>query len=438
MITREFPVTFEFRVRVTSSIFQFIFLMMLTREWILKALAVDGVPVFAVPSQWYDMFMRSAKIDQELLKFPAQSCWSPGDKIRNDVTRMRGPDFQVLPETLLNTLEYKYGRRPPGSLKGCMRPNPAKRCLIFIAEKKKVIEQRKSEKHQIEQAVDSGQVAFSQFPHGWQHESQMKQSLDDSRTFGIHSFDRTPYRPREPDESRTYPVGSGFPPIRPSEPERFHHPEGFSHHHPSQCKRSDQLPRRKEQRMDPTFMGRPGNDYSEEFQTQAFSGSRPPVGLTNLGNTCYMNSVVQCLLRVQPLTTYLFSDECHRSRNPTNPKGSGCIVLDAYCDLAKEVLTARGKIAPVALKKAIGRCNDFFSGHDQRDANECLLILLDLLHEDLNQAPGALQPDFDFTPYNGMELHHVLNESIISHLFHGITKSHLNHINPFIFWQLPK
>jgi hypothetical protein len=63
-------------------------------------------------SQWYDMFMRSAKNDQELLKLPAEACSSQGDEIRNDLARMRGPDFQVLPETLLNRLEYKYGQGP--------------------------------------------------------------------------------------------------------------------------------------------------------------------------------------------------------------------------------------------------------------------------------------------------------------------------------------
>jgi ubiquitin C-terminal hydrolase len=156
---------------------------------------------------------------------------------------------------------------------------------------------------------------------------------------------------------------------------------------------------------------------------------------------------VQYLLRVEPLTQYSSSDEFQHSRTPTNPKRSGCIVLDAYCNLAKEILTARGHIARVALKEATGRYNELCSGHYQRDANECLLTFFDLIHEDLNQPPGALQChfDFDFTPYNEMKLHHVWNESIISHLFHGITISHLNsdcgnrqdHINTFIFWQLP-
>jgi ubiquitin carboxyl-terminal hydrolase 4/11/15 len=136
--------------------------------------------------------------------------------------------------------------------------------------------------------------------------------------------------------------------------------------------------------MDSTFMGRSSTDHSEEFQMQAFSGYRPPVELTNLGNTCSINSVVQYLLRVEPLTQYLSSDEFQHSRNPVNAKGSGCIVLDAYCNLAKEMLKARGQIAPVALKEAIGCCSELFSCHHQRDANECLLMFLDLLHEDLN------------------------------------------------------
>jgi hypothetical protein len=89
------------------------------------------------------MFMRSAKNDQGLLKLPAQSCWSQGDEIRNDLARMRSPDFQVLPETLLNRLEYKYGQGPTGNLKGCMRPNPAKRCLISLRKRSALLNKGK-------------------------------------------------------------------------------------------------------------------------------------------------------------------------------------------------------------------------------------------------------------------------------------------------------
>lgn len=44
-------------------------------------------------------------------------------------------------------------------------------------------------------------------------------------------------------------------------------------------------------------------DFSAEY------GSTPPglTGLRNLGNTCYMNSIIQCLLNIEQLGSYLKS-----------------------------------------------------------------------------------------------------------------------------------
>lgn len=46
------------------------------------------------------------------------------------------------------------------------------------------------------------------------------------------------------------------------------------------------------------------------------------VGLYNLGNTCYMNSALQCLSNTWPLTKYFLDDHFKSEINMDNPLGT--------------------------------------------------------------------------------------------------------------------
>lgn len=113
---------------------------------------------------------------------------------------------------------------------------------------------------------------------------------------------------------------------------------------------------------------------------------RGKMGLRNLGNTCFMNSALQCLSHVELLTKYFLSNRYQKDLNKDNPLGTGGNLALEYDVHLKELWFGTvPSTTPVGLKRAIGRFAPQFSGFQQHDSQELLAYLLDGLHEDLNR-----------------------------------------------------
>merc|ERR1711962_1362673 len=121
-------------------------------------------------------------------------------------------------------------------------------------------------------------------------------------------------------------------------------------------------------------------------------------GLRNIGNTCFMNSVLQCLSNTKQLTNYLLNDEHLREINTSNSSMKGSLIK-AFATVIKGLWKGSGRVVdPSSLKGAVNRFAPRFSGYNQEDSQEFLRYLLEGLHEDVNRVltkPTPINTEID-------------------------------------------
>uniref|UniRef100_A0A674MA06 Ubiquitin carboxyl-terminal hydrolase n=1 Tax=Takifugu rubripes TaxID=31033 RepID=A0A674MA06_TAKRU len=176
------------------------------------------------------------------------------------------------------------------------------------------------------------------------------------------------------------------------------------------------------------------SSYSSSYSYRESQSHPGLCGLSNLGNTCFMNSALQCLSNASPLTEYFLNDQYEAEINRENPLGMRGEIAEAYADLVKQMWLSRSSyVAPRSFKTQVGRFAPQFSGYQQQDSQELLAFLLDGLHEDLNRVkkkPYLALRDAEGRPdeivaKEAWTNHRLRNDSIIVDIFHGLFKSTL-------------
>jgi ubiquitin carboxyl-terminal hydrolase 8 len=177
--------------------------------------------------------------------------------------------------------------------------------------------------------------------------------------------------------------------------------------------------------------------YGQGLVKEALRGTPPApgaVGMHNLGNSCFLNSIIQCLNHIEPLTQYFLGGEFAKELNTKNPLGSGGRVATAYATLLKEIWSGDySALAPRLLKQTVASFAPQFNNSFQHDSQEFCQFLMDGLHEDCNRVTS--KPYVEELEGYGMEdrkaaietwQNHLLrHDSIIVDRCQGMHRSHL-------------
>ncbi|XP_050077231.1 ubiquitin carboxyl-terminal hydrolase 3-like [Anopheles maculipalpis] len=187
------------------------------------------------------------------------------------------------------------------------------------------------------------------------------------------------------------------------------------------------------------------NDSNNEngATTAKRKSMRRVVGLRNLGNTCFMNSVLQSLSNIQEFSCYFntmpalemkHKQKAYHSRSMKETMDDVFVVEElrkVLLNLSQGGDGSKGAISPECLFLVIWKVVPQFRGHRQHDAHEFLRYMLDRLHTELQQVSfpvelNSVKSGEHKNPYNVSGLSHLQakgRNSIVTNVFGGVLQS---------------
>ncbi|KAH0787293.1 ubiquitin carboxyl-terminal hydrolase 4 isoform X2 [Histomonas meleagridis] len=134
--------------------------------------------------------------------------------------------------------------------------------------------------------------------------------------------------------------------------------------------------------LEPLLQTQTGAPQTQIHQTTAIA--KGITGLENFENSCYMNSVLQCIFQIRDLYDFFVKGELKTSQH----------LAKALSDLILAVWGNGLNIQQLRknVKACIGKYSPIFSTCQQQDAHEFLTILIDRINTELNDTKDPYKP----------------------------------------------
>ncbi|KAK7115768.1 ubiquitin carboxyl-terminal hydrolase 3-like [Littorina saxatilis] len=192
---------------------------------------------------------------------------------------------------------------------------------------------------------------------------------------------------------------------------------------------SPQKRRGKRRRRDPSESSENDQKRRKKEDKKLYRPPRTP-GLRNLGNTCFMNAVLQSLSNIQHFCGYIkqlpsLEDKSVKVKRYNHAKKARDLGEDSLVvEELRKILVAlwqgnKSAISPESLFSVIWKVVPRFRGYQQQDAHEFMRYLLDRMHSELLQ----LLP---YPTSNSQFITQKSTSTIVTAIFGGLLQNEVN------------